>query len=335
MIRKTIMKFLKNNNYGCYSSIVNKSLSSRFSNNIITSNDINALLINQDVSISQKELDELLRIKSVSFALPLNDQTYPAYYSLIGRPKTRGRRAGVYIFTHIASGSKYVGSSNSLSRRLDQYFKPNSEFNKYGLLLPLLKKEGFVAFNLEIFVMPKEFSKDYYYLFLEQYYLLKKEFNLNSQKIVNFRVNQGTSIFLYDRDSKILYHSTSSLHGLKLDLGIHYSTITKCLKNGSLFLNYFKISDKYIPDTIEANLSIRELGNLISEKINLFLKGFSKVTSKAISIKEVRTGIAYNFSSITLVVKYLESKGIKANRNKIASLLNTNKIYLGYIYYTV
>jgi len=162
---------------------------------------------------------------------------------------------------------------------------------------------------------------------------IKKEFNLNSQKIVNFRVNQGTNIFLYDRDSKILYHSTSSLHGLKLDLGIHYSTITKCLNNGSLFLNYFKISDKYIPDTTEANLSITEFDNLISEKRSLFLKGFCKVTSKAISIKEVRTGIAYNFSSITLV-KYLESKDIKVNRNKIANLLNTNKFYLGYIYYT-
>lgn len=82
------------------------------------------------------------------------------------------------------------------------------------------------------------------------------------------------------------------------------------------------------------DFSVVELMNLISEKISLFLKNFSKITSKAISIKEVERGITYNFTSITLLVKYFESKGIKVNRNKIANLLNTNKLYLGYIYYT-
>jgi hypothetical protein len=334
MIGRTIIKLIINT-YRLYSTINSLPPRSINSNNIITSDNINALLVNQEVSISQKELDKLLEIKGVSFELPLSDQTYPAYLSLIGRPKTKGRRAGVYIFTHIVSGSKYVGSSNSLSRRLEQYFNPNSEFNKYGLLLPLLKKEGFAAFKLEIFVMPKELSKNYYFLFLEQYYLLKKEFNLNTQRIVNFRVNQGTSVYLYDKDSKILYHSTSSINGLNLDLGIHYTTITKCLKNGSLYLNYFKITNKHVIDATKANLSLVQLGNLIYEKRSLFLKDFSKVTSKAICIKEVVTGETYNFTSIASVVKYLESKGIKANRNKIASLLNTNKIYLGYNYYTI
>jgi hypothetical protein len=37
------------------------------SNNIVTSVDINALLVNKNLSISQKELDDLLVIKSVSF----------------------------------------------------------------------------------------------------------------------------------------------------------------------------------------------------------------------------------------------------------------------------
>ena len=48
------------------------------------------------------------------------------------------------MFTHKATGSKYVGSSNSLSRRLDQYFT-FKHFNQEnsGLLLPLIKKDGF------------------------------------------------------------------------------------------------------------------------------------------------------------------------------------------------
>lgn len=334
MIIRTIVK----NNFRFYSSITGNSLPPRLinSNRVITNEDINKLLVNQGVSITQEELDKLLEIKSVSFELPLNKQTYPAYYSLIGRPKTRGRRAGIYIFTHITSGSKYVGSSNSLSRRLEQYFNPNPVFSKdYGLLLPLIKKEGFTTFKLEIFVMPKELSKDYYFLFLEQYYLLNNEFNLNRQRVVNFRVKQGTSIYLYDKNNKILYYHTSSLHGMKLDLGIHHVTCTKCLKNESLYLDYFKITNKLYPDASQANLSLTELTNLIFEKKSLFLKRFSKITSKAISIKEVETNKSYTFSSIVSAVKFLESKGVKANRNKIASCLNTNELYLGYVYKTV
>jgi len=139
------MKLTINNSYRFYSFVSINFLPPPprliNSNNIFTSVDINALLVNKNLSISQKEFDDLLVIKSVSFELPFNDQTYPAYCSLVGKPGTRGRRAGVYIFTHILSDSKYVGSSNSLSRRLEQYFDPNPKFNQeYGLLLPLIKR---------------------------------------------------------------------------------------------------------------------------------------------------------------------------------------------------
>ena len=81
----------------------------------------------------------------------LNDQTNPAFEGLVGKPNTRGIKAGVYIFTHIISGDKYVGSTNSLSRRLVgsalQYFNlgASSHFNQRnsGLLIPLINKDGF------------------------------------------------------------------------------------------------------------------------------------------------------------------------------------------------
>jgi len=139
------------------------------------------------------------KIPGIKYSLPLDDQIYSSFINLVGTPKTRGLKAGVYIFTHLATGSQYVGSSNSLSRRLDQYFT-FKQFNveNSGLLLPLIKKEGFDKFSLEIFVMPAEFSSGYYFLFLEQYHLLNKRFNLNTQRIVNFRVSHGTNIYLYD-----------------------------------------------------------------------------------------------------------------------------------------
>lgn len=304
--------------------------------NRITSEVINKVLANQGVSITQKELNVLLNIKGVTFDLPFDSQTLPALFGLVGKPKSRRPKAGIYIFTHLATGRKYVGSSNSLSRRLEQYFNPNPLFYKeYGLLLPLIKKEGFSAFNLEIFVMPEELSSDYNFLFLEQYHLLDSNFNLNTQRVVNFRVNQGNTVYLYDFEGKILYYTATSLNGLKAHLGVHHSTVTKCIKTGSLYLDYFIITDQLKPDAKKAGLSLEELSNFISDKRSLFLKkDFSLKNSKSIYIKQDVTGVTHNFPSITSLVKYFDSINIKANRNKIASCLNTNESYLGYTYYT-
>ena len=201
-------------------------------------------------------------------------------------------------------------------------------------MLPLIKKEGFSAFNLEVFVMPEELSSEYNFLFLEQYHLLDSSFNLNSQRLVNFRVNQGNTVYLYDSQGKNLYYTATSLNGLKADLGIHHSTVTKCIKTGSFYLDYFTITDLINPDAKKAGLSLEELSKLISYKRSLFLqKDFSKKNSKSIYIKKDVTGVIYNFSSITSLVKYFDSLNIKANRNKIASCLNTNESYLVYTYY--
>ena len=114
------------------------------------------------MSITQHILDKLITIPSVKFDLPLTDQTIRALVGLIGTPKTRGLKAGIYIFTHKLTGHKYVGSSNSLSRRLDQYFN-FKHFNQdgSGQLISLIKKDGFNMFSLEIIVMPSEFSSGY------------------------------------------------------------------------------------------------------------------------------------------------------------------------------
>jgi len=137
----------------------------------INSEVINKLLVNQQVSISQEELYKLIAIPGVKFELPLNDDTLRAFISLVGRSNSRVNRSGVYIFSRLASGRKYVGSSNSLARRLFGYFRHEyNEKDNFGLLLPLLKKEGVAAFSLEMFIVPLRYPSDSY-LFLEQYYL--------------------------------------------------------------------------------------------------------------------------------------------------------------------
>ena len=77
------------------------------------------------------------------------------------------------------------------------------------------------------------------------------------------------------------------------------------------------------------------MSKLILDKRSLFLKkDFSLKNSQSIYIKQDVTGVTHNFPSITSLVKYFDSINIKANRNKIASCLNTNESYLGYTYYT-
>ena len=151
--------------------------------NQITSKIINKVLVKQQVSISQTELDRLKNLPGVKFDLLLSDQTYPSFVSLVGKPKSKLRKSGVYIFIHKKSGSKYVGSSNSLSKRLDSYFndRHNRQRKSQGLLIPLIDKEGMSAFSLEIFIIPLEFPKDSY-MFLEQFFLLHADFNLNTLK---------------------------------------------------------------------------------------------------------------------------------------------------------
>jgi hypothetical protein len=317
------------------------------SNNPTTSDIINNLLLNQQVSITQKELDDLLKIPSVKFKLPISNDVFPAYSGLVAKPQTRIRRLGVYIFTHVASGDSYGGSSKSLSRRLSQYLDEDGLFNNKttGLFLPLLEKYGQSAFTLEIFVVvgrsprrsrpassPPAFSSEHYYLFLEQYLLLDKQFNLNTQRIVNFRVNQGTSIYMYDLKSKILYHTSPSLNAIRLDLGIQHSTCTRCIKTGVPYLDFLIITDKPVANAVNANLSLMELHNLMLQKRALSLKSYSKYTSKAIYLKSVETGSIESFPSIISVVRHFESINIIANRNKISECLKTGESYLGYTY---
>ena len=128
------------------SSVLVTSSELLFSNyKFITNEVINKLLINQEVSITQEELEKLKAIPSVKFDLPITDETYPAFIGLVGKPKTKSfRKAGVYNFSHKETGNKYVGSSNSLSRRLEQYFSGHQYINREdsGRLIPLIKKEA-------------------------------------------------------------------------------------------------------------------------------------------------------------------------------------------------
>lgn len=78
------------------------------SGNKTTSSVINNILSNQKVTITEEKLEELLSIKGVEFDLPITKDSQAAFTALVGKSAHSGGFAGLYVFTHIASGSKYA-----------------------------------------------------------------------------------------------------------------------------------------------------------------------------------------------------------------------------------
>lgn len=157
---------------------------------------INKILLNQNLSVTKSKLEELLKVKGVEINLPVvtpEDKILLA--ELTGKSQYKGF-FGVYIFKHKITGQKYVGSSNLLRRRMDYYFK--GDFPLQGKFLPLLQKEGLGAFKLIIFKLDSLKFSTRDPLILEQYFLLSKEFDLNTLKLVNAGSSKGEGVYVYD-----------------------------------------------------------------------------------------------------------------------------------------
>jgi group I intron endonuclease len=86
-------------------------------------------------------------------------------------------KSGIYCFTCLTNGKKYVGSSVNLGRRFSQYFNANYLKRHTDMLISrALLKYGYSNFNLEIL----EYCDSSELLTREQYYfdLLNPEYNI-------------------------------------------------------------------------------------------------------------------------------------------------------------
>lgn len=293
------------------------------SGNPTTSETINSVLLNQKVSITEKELETLLALPTVKFDLPITDQTNPALLGLIGKPGSKRSKAGVYIFSYKHSDKKYVGSSNDLARRFKQYFEKNTLFNNKdtGILLPMMEKEQLKAFTLEVTVIPSSYPK-YSHCFLEQYHLLKEEFNLNTHKTVNFRVNQGFNIYMYDKECKILYYTSNSLNAFCADLGIHHSSYKKHIANNSPFLDYFILSSNLIPETTISELTELEVRELVDERRKLSLNKHHLSYGKVVEVIDSETNTTKVYDS-----NFKAAARFGFSRTSLRNYLASGKLY--------
>jgi hypothetical protein len=89
-----------------------------------------------------------------------------------------------------------------LRRRLDDYFK--KDFPIRGKFLPIFKNEGLGVFKLKVFKLDSNIFSVKDALKLEQYFLLNKEFDLNTLKVVNAESSKGDGVYVYDLTCSIL-----------------------------------------------------------------------------------------------------------------------------------
>jgi hypothetical protein len=115
----------------------------------ITAIEVNKVLDYSSIKITQSILDNILSKSRLYFSnLDSNIIKSDKFLNNIGTVRGKIQVPGVYIWTHIYTGDKYVGSSSALARRLIGYF--NGTHKDTGKLIPLIKNEGISSFKLEV-----------------------------------------------------------------------------------------------------------------------------------------------------------------------------------------
>lgn len=315
-----------------------------------TSLVINKILLNQNLSVTDSKLEELLKVPGVEIDLDISKPENSQVLSeLTGKSKYKGF-SGVYMFIHKNTAQKYVGSSNLLRRRMDYYFQgdfplaapqpsaPLAGARRVGKFLPLLYKEGLKAFKLIIFKLDSnKFSlKDA--LILEQYYLLNKEFNLNTLRVVNVGSSKGDAVYVYDLTCSTLYYKAKSRIELKRVLGIHTETSKKYVDSKIPYLNKFLLLSYPIPTASISNISLEELVNIMQkERQDMYKFGTRRSLSVELEIKEgnkfVSSGGGYtlNFDSLASCVEYLKGLGLTIKRDTLTKYIKNEKVFHNFL----
>jgi hypothetical protein len=288
----------------------------------ITIEVLNQILITNNLNITQIQLDQLLNIPKVEYT-NLNSDSYKRedFIEKIGTVRNEKYPGGVYIWTHISTGNKYVGSSSSLARRLIGYFKGTHA--NTGKFIPFLNKQGVNAFKLQVIPIDNNIYTEGIQLCLEQYFLLNSEFNLNTLRIVN-KISGSRSNPLYIYKDNILLYKANNQEEIMFGLNIHYTTIINCIKENKPFLNLFYFYSTPINNAKEKVMSLDDLLILI-EKERLNNKKGRKLLLNSMDGK---TNISFN--SIQDCLSYLNSIA-PSFKTTLYRYIESGKPYHGFI----
>lgn len=274
----------------------------------ITALEVNSVLAFSGINITQTLLDKILSSPKLVFTnLSLYTLKSPEFLEHIGTIRNEKCPAGVYIWTHIPTGDKYVGSSSSLARRLVGYFRGSHA--DVGKLIPLIKKEGVGVFKLEVIPLMYDYI-DKQELSIEQYFLLHSEYNLNRLRVVNkISGSRSKALFMYTKDFSKLMYSSDIQEDFIFKLRIHHSIFTNSLKSGSIYLGKYVFTDQPVEGAKMSNLSETELLAILERDRLEAKQEEGQVVGRRVTIRSINDETFIKvFNSISDCIAYLNSK---------------------------
>lgn len=294
-------------------------------------------MLNQNLVVTETKLEQLLKVKGIELDLPISTaKDHKLLDELAGKSVHKGF-FGVYFFIHQNTGHKYVGSSNLLRRRMYYYFKGDFSVSPAGKFLPLLHNEGLKAFKLIIFKLDSHKFSSQDALILEQYYLLNKEFDLNTLRVVNAGSSIGDPVYVYNLSCSTLYYRAKSKIELKRVLKIHTETSKKFVDSKIPYLNKFLLLSYPIPTASISNISIEELlGIMQKERQDTYTLGTRRSIPVELEIKEGNTfvdsvGQTLNFDSLTSCIEYLRGLGLTIKRDTLTRYIKMGKVFHNFL----
>jgi hypothetical protein len=293
---------------------------------------INDILSYSNIKVTDKELKILLNLRKYNINTKDNKKMMDDINNLLGLSKDKNQIPGIYIFTHIKTGRKYVGSSSQLSIRLYNYIKKKDKSE--GLIRPLLYKEGISEFLLEVIPI---YHKWYFRveLVLEQYYLLNPSFNLNIIKVANNPSGSNSKpLYMYNRDKTILYYYSYQQNNFIKYLKIHFETFKKHLNNNTYYLGKYSFSRTLVETAMISNITLTDLGlKLEKDRIKFNKNKPIKSESWTILLTPInKPKETLLFNGYRSCIKFLRNeKDIKTTRETLIKYIKNGLPFYGYI----
>ena len=304
------------------------------SNKPVTLKVLNEILAYSNILVSEDTLNSLLVIPRLVFYDLHKQETLDLIYEKLGRPHSKIQAQGVYIFTYLSTGQKYVGLSSQLAFRLKGYL--DQTHKSTGKLLPLMKEVGLSKFKLEVICLPyyPEFKSE---IVLEQYFLLDPSFNLNTIRVSNNPSGSNSiALFMYNRDKSVLYYSTTQQKDFISKLNISHFTFTKHLTQGTYYLGKYLFSRESNNTAIQSSMTLPEIALMLKrDRVKFNKEKPVNSLSKGIELLDVQSKEKLFFESLGQCISFLKSKGFSASHTTLVKRLNTDLSYKGYLCKTI
>lgn len=304
------------------------------SNKPVTLKVLNDILAYSGILVSEDTLNSLLNMPRLVFYDLQKKESLDFIYEKLGTPHSKIQSQGVYIFTYVTTGQKYVGSSSQLAFRLKGYLKKTHKST--GKLIPLIEEVGLSKFTLEVICLPyyPECKSE---IVLEQYFLLHPSFNLNTIRVSNNPTGSNVKpLFMYNRDKSILYYSTTQQKDFISKLSISHVTLTKHLTKGTYYLAKYLFTRESNNAATQSHMTLAEIALMLKRDRVIYNKEKPvNSLSKAIALIDVQSEEVFIFESLGQCIIFLKSKGFSASQKTLVKRLNTDQSYKGYICKTV